>query len=319
MARLALAVDLGGTNLRAAVVNRDGDIQAEAQQRTQSSDGPDAVIERIAAAVNDIAESNQVPNDVPVGLASPGPLDPRTGVVYFSPNLPGWTNIPLAAKLRERTKREVVLSNDANAAALGEVFFGAGKGTRNLLYLGLGTGVGGGIYSEGLLIDGVRGMGGELGHVTVDLNGPRCSCGSVGCIEAYTSAWALTRDALALVDSGRGDAILRAAGDRDNVGPRALGQAASDGDAATLALLERAGHALGAGMASFVNIFNPEVIAIGGGVSLIGDPLLEPARRALATFAMPIMLENVKVVPSQLGVKTGIYGAAALVFYDGPR
>lgn len=319
MARLALAVDLGGTNLRAAVVNRDGDIQAEAQQRTQSSDGPDAVIERIAAAVNDIAESNQVPNDVPVGLASPGPLDPRTGVVYFSPNLPGWTNIPLAAKLRERTKREVVLSNDANAAALGEVFFGAGKGTRNLLYLGLGTGVGGGIYSEGLLIDGVRGMGGELGHVTVDLNGPRCSCGSVGCIEAYTSAWALTRDALALVDSGRGDAILRAAGDRNNVGPRALGQAASDGDAATLALLERAGHALGAGMASFVNIFNPEVIAIGGGVSLIGDPLLEPARRALATFAMPIMLENVKVVPSQLGVKTGIYGAAALVFYDGPR
>jgi len=319
MARLALAVDLGGTNLRAAVVNRDGDIQAEAQQRTQSSDGPDAVIERIAAAVNDIAESNQVPNDVPVGLASPGPLDPRTGVVYFSPNLPGWTNIPLAAKLRERTKREVVLSNDANAAALGEVFFGAGKGTRNLLYLGLGTGVGGGIYSEGLLIDGVRGMGGELGHVTVDLNGPRCTCGSVGCIEAYTSAWALTRDALALVDSGRGDAILRAAGDRNNVGPRALGQAASDGDAATLALLERAGHALGAGMASFVNIFNPEVIAIGGGVSLIGDPLLEPARRALATFAMPIMLENVKVVPSQLGVKTGIYGAAALVFYDGPR
>lgn len=319
MARLALAVDLGGTNLRAAVVNRDGDIQAETQQRTQSSDGPDAVIERIAAAVNDIAESNQVPNDVPVGLASPGPLDPRTGVVYFSPNLPGWTNIPLAAKLRERTKREVVLSNDANAAALGEVFFGAGKGTRNLLYLGLGTGVGGGIYSEGLLIDGVRGMGGELGHVTVDLNGPRCTCGSVGCIEAYTSAWALTRDALALVDSGRGDAILRAAGDRDNVGPRALGQAASDGDAATLALLERAGHALGAGMASFVNIFNPEVIAIGGGVSLIGDPLLEPARRALATFAMPIMLENVKVVPSQLGVKTGIYGAAALVFYDGPR
>ncbi len=319
MARLALAVDLGGTNLRAAVVNRDGDIQAETQQRTQSSDGPDAVIERIAAAVNDIAESNQVPNDVPVGLASPGPLDPRTGVVYFSPNLPGWTNIPLAAKLRERTKREVVLSNDANAAALGEVFFGAGKGTRNLLYLGLGTGVGGGIYSEGLLIDGVRGMGGELGHVTVDLNGPRCTCGSVGCIEAYTSAWALTRDALALVDSGRGDAILRAAGDRNNVGPRALGQAASDGDAATLALLERAGHALGAGMASFVNIFNPEVIAIGGGVSLIGDPLLEPARRALAIFAMPIMLENVKVVPSQLGVKTGIYGAAALVFYDGPR
>lgn len=319
MSRLALAVDLGGTNLRAAVVDRDGVIQSETQQRTQASEGPDAVIARIGAAVNDIAESNQVPKDVPVGIASPGPLDPRTGVVYFSPNLPGWTNIPLAAKLREHTNREVVLSNDANAAGLGEVFFGAGKGTRNLLYIGLGTGVGGGIYSEGMLIDGVRGMGGELGHVTVDLNGPRCTCGSAGCIEAYTSAWALTRDALALVDSGRGDAILKAAGDRDTVGPRAIGEAASDGDAAALALLDRAGRALGAGMASFVNIFNPEVIAIGGGVSLIGEPLLQPARQALAAFAMPIMLESVKVVPSQLGVKTGIYGAAALVFYDGPR
>lgn len=319
MSRLALAVDLGGTNLRAAVVDRDGVIQSETQQRTQASEGPDAVIARIGAAVNDIAESNQVPKDVPVGIASPGPLDPRTGVVYFSPNLPGWTNIPLATKLREHTNREVVLSNDANAAGLGEVFFGAGKGTRNLLYIGLGTGVGGGIYSEGMLIDGVRGMGGELGHVTVDLNGPRCTCGSAGCIEAYTSAWALTRDALALVDSGRGDAILKAAGDRDTVGPRAIGEAASDGDAAALALLDRAGRALGAGMASFVNIFNPEVIAIGGGVSLIGEPLLQPARQALAAFAMPIMLESVKVVPSQLGVKTGIYGAAALVFYDGPR
>ncbi|MCO5176662.1 MAG: ROK family protein [Thermomicrobiales bacterium] len=319
MPRLALAVDLGGTNLRAAVVDRDGVIQSETQQRTQASEGPDAVIARIGAAVNDIAESNQVPKDVPVGIASPGPLDPRTGVVYFSPNLPGWTNIPLATKLREHTNREVVLSNDANAAGLGEVFFGAGKGTRNLLYIGLGTGVGGGIYSEGMLIDGVRGMGGELGHVTVDLNGPRCTCGSAGCIEAYTSAWALTRDALALVDSGRGDAILKAAGDRGTVGPRAIGEAASDGDAAALALLDRAGRALGAGMASFVNIFNPEVIAIGGGVSLIGEPLLQPARQALAAFAMPIMLESVKVVPSQLGVKTGIYGAAALVFYDGPR
>lgn len=319
MSRLALAVDLGGTNLRAAVVDRDGAIQSETQQRTQASDGPDAVIARIAAAVNDIAETNKVPKDVPIGIASPGPLDPKTGIVYFSPNLPGWTNIPLATKLRSLTDREVVLSNDANAAALGEVFFGAGKGTRNLLYLGLGTGVGGGIYSEGMLIDGVRGMGGELGHVTVDLNGPRCTCGSAGCIEAYTSAWALTRDALALVDSGRGAAILKAAGDREKVGPRALGQAASDGDAAALALLERAGRSLGAGAASFVNIFNPEVIAIGGGVSLIGDPLLNPARLALAEFAMPIMLESVKVVPSQLGVKTGIYGAAALVFYDGPH
>ncbi|HMM43675.1 MAG TPA: ROK family protein [Thermomicrobiales bacterium] len=319
MARLALAVDLGGTNLRVAVVDRDGDIQSETQQPTGAADGPKAVVERIGDAVNELARNAQVPADIPIGVASPGPLDPRTGIVYFSPNLPGWSDVPISAWLREKTGREVLLSNDANAAALGEVFFGAGRGTRNLIYVGLGTGVGGGVYSEGLLIDGVRGMGGELGHVTVDLNGPRCTCGSAGCIEAYCSAWALTRDARELVASGRGAAILKAAGTDSEVGPKAIGTAAHDGDAAALALLDRAGRALGAGLASFVNIFNPEVIALGGGVAQVGDPLIEPAKRALDAFSMPVMRKDARFVPSELGVKTGIYGAAALSFYDAPH
>lgn len=319
MARLALAVDLGGTNMRVAVVDRDGVIQSETRQPTAAADGPQAVVARIGEAVNALARNANVPPDIPVGVASPGPLEPRTGVVHFSPNLPGWNNVPIAAWLREATGREVLLSNDANAAALGEVFFGAGRGTRNLIYVGLGTGVGGGIYSEGLLIDGVRGMGGELGHVTVDLNGPRCTCGSTGCIEAYCSAWALTRDAREIVASGRGAAILKAAGTEADVGPRAIGKAAGDGDDAALGLLERAGRALGAGLASFVNVFNPEVIALGGGVSQIGDPLLEPARRALDAYSMPVIREDVRFVLSDLGVKTGIYGAAALSFYDAPR
>ncbi len=319
MARLALAVDLGGTNLRVAVVDRDGVIQSQTRQSTDAADGPQAVVGRIADAVNELARNAQVPAEIPIGVASPGPLDPRTGIVYFSPNLPGWTNVPISSILRERTGREVLLSNDANAAALGEVFFGAGRGTRNLIYVGLGTGVGGGVYSEGLLIDGIRGMGGELGHVTVDLNGPRCTCGSVGCVEAYCSAWALTRDAREIVASGRGAAILKAAGTEAEVGPKAIGEAARQDDPAALYLLERAGRALGAGLASFVNIFNPEVIAIGGGVSQIGDPLLEPARRALDAYSMPVIRESVRFVPSELGVETGIYGAAALSFYDAPR
>ncbi len=319
MARLALAVDLGGTNLRVAVVDRDGAIQSETHQPTDAADGPKAVVDRIGDAVNELAGNAQVPADIPIGVASPGPLDPRTGIVYFSPNLPGWNNVPIAAWLREKTGREVLLSNDANAAALGEVYFGAGRGTRNLVYIGLGTGVGGGVYSEGLLIDGIRGMGGELGHVTVDLNGPRCTCGSAGCIEAYCSAWALTRDAREIVASGRGAAILKAAGTEAEIGPKAIGDAAKQGDPAAIALLERAGRALGAGMANFVNIFNPEVIALGGGVAQIGDPLLDPARRALDTFSMPVIREGVRFVPSELGVKTGIYGAAALSFYDAPR
>ncbi|HBY46364.1 MAG TPA: transcriptional regulator [Chloroflexi bacterium] len=316
MARLALAVDLGGTNLRVAVVDDTGVIQDEAQQPTDAAEGPQAIVERIGESVNEMASKAQIPTDVPIGVASPGPLDPRTGIVYFSPNLAGWTNVPISEWLRAKTGRNVLLSNDANAAALGEVFFGAGRGVRNLIYVGLGTGVGGGVYSEGLLIDGARGMGGELGHVTVDLNGPRCTCGSAGCIEAYCSAWALTRDAHELIASGRGAAILKAAGSDADAGPKAIGEAARQGDPAAIALLDRAGRALGAGLANFVNIFNPEIIALGGGVAQIGDLLIDPAKRALDAFSMPIIRDSVRFVPSELGVKTGIYGAAALSFYD---
>lgn len=319
MARLAIAVDLGGTNLRVAIVDGDGAIRSEAQQPTDATDGPKAVVERIGDAVNEIARTEDVPKDTPIGVASPGPLDPRTGIVHFSPNLPGWNDVPIADWLKKKTGREVLLSNDANAAALGEVYFGVGRGTKNLIYIGLGTGVGGGVYSEGLLIDGVRGMGGELGHVTVDLNGPRCTCGSAGCIEAYCSAWAITRDARELVASGRGAAIRNAAGSDDQVGPKAVGDAARQGDPAAVALLDRAGRALGAGMANFVNIFNPEVIALGGGVAQIGDPLIEPVKRALDAFSMPVIRDGVRFLPSGLGVKTGIYGAAALSFYDARR
>jgi glucokinase len=184
-----------------------------------------------------------------------------------------------------------------------------------MIYVGIGTGVGGGVISEGRLIDGLNGMGGELGHVSVDLDGPRCTCGSLGCIEAFCSAWSITHEARLLVSSGRGAAIRAAAPD-GSIGPRAVGTAAANGDPAALALLDRAGTALGAGLANFINIFNPEIIVLGGGVAEIGDPLLDPVRRAINTFAMPVMRSGVRLVPSSLGLKTGIYGSAALVFYE---
>jgi glucokinase len=165
------------------------------------------------------------------------------------------------------------------------------------------------------LIDGLHGMGGELGHVTVSLDGPRCTCGSLGCIEAYCSAWSITRDAQHLVDSGRGAAIHAAAQGGD-IGPRAVGSAAAAGDASALRLLERAGTALGAGIANFINIFNPEIIVLGGGVAEIGEPLLDPVRRAIDIFAMPVMRRDVRLLASSLGLKTGTYGSAALVFHE---
>jgi glucokinase len=315
MQQIALAVDLGGTNLRAAAVSADGTILYESQRPTFADQGVDALIDRIALSIREAADRASVSPDTEVGVAAPGPLDPRAGVVHFAPNLPGWRNVPLRDRLQTLTGRRIHLGNDANAAALGELYFGAGKGTRNMIYIGLGTGVGGGVISEGLLIDGLHGMGGELGHVTVSIDGPRCTCGSIGCIEAYCSAWSIARDAQHLVDSGRGAAILAAAGS-EPVGPRAVGTAAVAGDIGATQLLERAGTALGAGLANFINIFNPEIIVLGGGVAEIGEPLLGPVRRAMEVFAMPVMRRDVRLIPSSLGLKTGTYGSAALVFHE---
>jgi len=313
--QIALGVDLGGTNLRSAAVTKSGEIVFETHRPTFASEGVDSVIDRIALAIREAADAAGVGKDVPVGVAAPGPLDPRRGIVHFAPNLPGWRDVQLRDRLQSLTGRPVILGNDANAAALGEFIFGAGQGSQNMIYVGLGTGIGGGVIAEGRLIDGIRGMGGELGHVTVDLDGPRCTCGSPGCIEAFCSAWSITHEAELLVASGRGDAI-HAGAVNGTIGPRAVGAAAANGDPAALALLDRAGRALGAGLANFINIFNPEIIVLGGGVSEIGEPLLAPVRRAIDTYAMAVMTSDVRLIPSSLGLKTGIYGSAALVFYD---
>ncbi|HUG15069.1 MAG TPA: ROK family protein [Thermomicrobiales bacterium] len=315
MSNVALGVDLGGTNLRAAVVDSTGRLLYETSTSTLANEGVDSVIERIANAILEAATACRVDANVPVGVAAPGPLDPRTGVIFFTPNLPGWRDVPLGDRLARLTGRHIVLGNDANAAALGEFYFGSGRDVRNMIYIGLGTGIGGGVIADGRLIDGARGLGGELGHVTVSIDGPRCTCGSIGCIEAYCSAWSITRDAQHLVSSGRGLAIAEAARGQP-VGPRAVGAAARLGDPDALRLLERAGTALGAGIANFINIFNPELIVIGGGLSEIGEPLLEPVRRAIATYAMPAIRQDARLVASTLGIKSGIIGSAALVFHE---
>jgi glucokinase len=316
MADKTLAFDLGGTNLRCAIVTGDGEVQAEERALTEGERGVDVVIDHMADLIELVASQGDLPGDVPVGVAAPGPLDPNTGIVRFSPNLSGWTNVPLRSRLEELTGRTVHLGNDANSAALGEFYFGSARDAQNLVYIALGTGVGGGVISSGRLIDGINGLGGELGHTCVNLDGPRCSCGASGCIEAYCSGWAIARDGMALVRSGRGNAIRDAAARGDEIDARAVSDAADLGDQGALLILERAGHALGAGLANFANIFNPEMIVIGGGLARIGDPLLGPAERAFHAFALPAIAEATTITASSLGTRTGIFGAAAIVFHQ---
>lgn len=306
-----VTVDLGGTNLRAAVVTAAGELAHRKAVPTPSGGGPEAVIEQMARLIAHVAMDANLPADAAVGVTAPGPLNPRTGIVHFTPNLPDWRDVPLRELLAAATGRAVVIGNDGNCAALGEGKFGAGKGTNDLVYLALGTGVGGGVISGGHLLEGARGLGAELGHVVVALDGPRCSCGAIGCLEAFASGWAIGREGRLVGTTADGAAILREA-DGGTVTAGIVAAAARNGDPAARAILDRAGRALGAAMGAFVNIFNPAMFVIGGGVATLGDLLLEPARAALPSHCFHASREGIQIVRSSLGDDTGLYGAAAL-------
>lgn len=315
MSDAALAVDLGGTNIRAALVTRDGAIRHLIHRETDAAEGPDAVIDRIVELLDAVITDERPGPEVSVGVVAPGPLNPKTGVVYFGPNLPGWHDVPLRAALEKRLSRRVVVGNDGNSAALGEALFGAAKGVQHLVYLALGTGVGGGIVSHGRLIEGTRGVGGEVGHVPIDPSGPLCHCGGIGCVEAYAGGWAIAYAGEMLVRSSRSSAIAAAAGDGP-VTARAVADAALAGDAAARGIYTRAGIALAVGLAALVNLFNPELIVVGGGLAGAGELIMEPLREALPRFAMAQIYPDVSIRPSALGRDTGIFGAAARVFYS---
>jgi glucokinase len=316
-----IAVDLGGTNIRVAVINESGKMEHRTRMATRSAEGPEAVITRIGDLVNKVVEEAGLSSDVPVGVASPGPLNPRTGVVHYTPNLPGWRDVPFVDLLTSIVKRDVTLANDGNCGALGEAQFGSAKGVKNLVYLALGTGIGGGVISEGILIDGKNGLGVEIGHTIVALDGPRCTCGSIGCLEAFASGWAIQAEAEHIATTADGDMLRKLAGS----GPIHAGvvaEAANKGDLAAKGLLDRAGRALGAAMGSFVNMFDPEMIVIGGGVATLGDLLMEPAKLALPAHSFIDMRRDMTLAYSALGGDTGLYGAAALalsVFGDRQR
>lgn len=309
--RKVVAVDLGGTNIRVGIVGESGSLEHLSRVKTKSKLGPKSVIERMAAEINSTVEAAGVGPDVPVGVASPGPLNPKTGTVLYTPNLPGWRDVPFVAMLQEMIGRTVYLQNDGNCGALGEIEFGSAKGVRDLIYFALGTGVGGGVVSDGRLIDGARGLGAEVGHLGIAMDGPRCSCGSIGCLESFTSGWAIKREAEAVATTADGDLIRELAGDGEiHAGIVAL--AADRGDPAAQLILNRAGRALGAAMGALTNIFNPSMIVIGGGVAAIGDHLVTPARETILAYSFVDMRDDLTIAYSSLGDDTGIYGAAAL-------
>ena len=308
-----LAVDLGGTKILTALVSRNGGIIARGHCLTLADEGPTPVIERLLSAIDSILrlESLRPSNLDSISIAAAGAVDLEQGLVTLSPNLPGWHDVPLGEVVRERYGVRVFLVNDASAAALGEHRFGSGKGVKNLVFLAIGTGIGGGIIINGELYQGASGSAGEIGHMTIDLNGRRCTCGNIGCLETLVSGTAIAREARRRIGQGEKSTLTDiVAGKIDNITAEKVGVAACDGDALSLDVIAEAGAYLGIGMVNLVNIFNPEMIIVGGGVAKLGELLLEPARQVVRERAFPVSAQAVRVVTARLGEEAGIHGAA---------
>lgn len=303
-----IAVDLGGTLVRAAAFEASGLRLVRAQRRTPVAGDARAML----AAITDTVREVWVGKPLAVGVGAPGPLDPAQGVIHKAPNLPGLQNYPLAAALRREIDVPVFLGNDANLAALAEWRFGAGQGYDDLVYLTISTGIGGGVIAGGRLLLGRDGLAAELGHVSVVQGGPQCGCGRRGHLEAVAAGPAIARAARQMLAEGAiselGDGVNYASG---ALTAEHVGRAAQNGDTLAIRVLQQAGAHIGRALAGFVHVFNPDIIILGGGVVGAGEVLLESVRDAFRRNLMAAEYEC-PLAPAALGSDVGLLGALAL-------
>jgi len=306
-----VAIDIGGTQLRAALIDAQGNIHARAKDATLAQEGLEPVLDRIKRLVRQIMTGTK---PSAIGISAPGPINPWTGTLYRPPNLPGWESVPLKDILEKEFGLSVQAGNDANVAALAEQRWGAGQGTQDLIYLTISTGIGSGVISRGKLVLGRDGFAVEAGHTTVDPDGPLCGCGNHGCLESLASGPAMASYAVGLIANGRSSLITQLVeNDLGRVAPPLIGEAARRGDPLAQEVIKRAAFYMGLGIANLINIFNPELIIVGGGVTHLGDLLFEPMRAVALSRCMSKLGEGVRIVPAALGDDVALLGAAALV------
>ncbi|ADB29782.1 ROK family protein [Kribbella flavida DSM 17836] len=307
-----LALDVGGTKLAAGVVAADGTLQSSFLSiGTAVHDGPQAVVGRLLdLGEKALAEAGH-PDIGAVGIGCGGPLDPRTGVILGPPGLPGWDEVPLGQLVTDRLGLPAYVENDATAAALGEYRWG-GWGVRNLVYLTVSTGFGGGVVIDGDLFRGAAGQGGELGHVVVDWQGRPCGCGARGCAEAYVSGTAIAARAHEALQGWGSESSLRSL---DSVTAKDVVEHASSGDVLATAVWGETTAMLGRMVAVIINVCEPELVVLGGGVTRAGGLLLDPVREAALSQAMPPAAKACDVVLSHHGDQAGVLGAAAIGFH----
>ena len=307
-------VDLGGTNTKIGILNREGDILKSRIIKTLSVEGVDNTLERIWKTIQELAQELDlnIENIKGIGLGIPAPVLEQSIVAFFA-NFPWERNINIKEKLEKLTGIETKLDNDANIIALGEAKYGAAKGSKSSVTVALGTGIGGGIYIDGKLVSGAKGAGGEVGHMKIVKDGKLCGCGQRGCFEAYVSATGLIREAVSRLTVNKQNLLYKMInGDLMRLEAKDIFDAAREGDAFSLDLVDYEAEYLALGIANILNIINPEVIVLGGGVALAGDILLNPLREKLSKYALPVTLEGLKIVQGVLGNEAGIKGAVGL-------
>jgi glucokinase len=310
-------VDLGGTTLVVGTVTEDGGVmRGLVNDLTPVHLGPDGVVERMIAMIGESvdrtrAELGSGVEIAGVGIGAPGPLDTGRGIVIVAPNL-GWRDMPLRDRVGAATGFDATLDNDANCATLGEWWRGAAQGARVVVGFTIGTGIGGGIVLDGQIFHGASDVAAEMGHMTIDLNGRRCKCGNYGCLEAYASGPAIAARTVEELEAGTPSSITAlVGGDLGTVTAQTVYQAAHDGDALALEIVRDTARFLGAGIANVVNMLNPEVVVVTGGVTKAGDRLFGPLRTEVARRAFRPAVAACRIVPGALPGVAGVYGAVA--------
>lgn len=319
-ARWAVGVDLGGTKIIVAQVDAHGKMRQKLRLPTNASKGPAAVKAEVVAVVQKVVHTADcLPAGVGVGVA--GQVDARSGAVRFAPNL-GWIDEPLKEDLKKALKLPVFVTNDVRAATWGEWLHGAGRGYDDLICVFVGTGIGGGVVSGRRVMTGCSNTAGELGHITIDLNGPPCRCGNRGCMEAMAGGWAIARQARESIasDPQAGQFLLeKAGGEPEKITAKVVMEAAKAGDALALRLVDRVAQALAAGAASLVNAFNPCRLILGGGV-IEGYPgFVKRVAEGIEPRALPAARAPLRIVRAQLHNNAGVIGAASLALHSSGR
>lgn len=315
MAKNRIGIDVGGTNVKIALVDDKGSILYSNSVPTRAEMGYEYTVTNIKQAIYELMKETKLSTkDIEgIGFGFPGQVDYKSGVVRLAPNIPGWVEVPIAKLIEDEFHIPTRVDNDVRCAALGELNYGAGKGCENLICITVGTGIGSGLIVNGKLVRGASNAAGEIGHIKLQMHdGPICGCGDTGCMEAFASGPSIVAMAEDYIRGGK-STKFREMANGNPITPYIVCEAAKAGDPVALRIFSIMGEYIGIGMASVVNLLNPERIIVGGGVADAGDLLLDPLKETLYKRAMKIAGSAVEVVPAQLGNTAGVIGASLLI------